>query len=406
MLGGILSVDQGPLFEDTITHIEYHTHSPYASTRYGNNDEIRIPIQQQDIFTLPSESFLYIEGKWNKNTGVTADINVNLVNNGLAFLFEEIRYELAGVEVDRTKNVGITSTIKTYLSINGHDSKVMRNVGWVAPESNILENKDEFNFCIPLRMLLGFAEDYKRIIMNTKQELILLRSSTNINAMITTQNEANGTLELTKVCWKMPYVHVSNKYRLTLLRLLKDDHPLILPFRTWEIFEYPELVKTNRHIWTVKTSSNLEKPRFVILAFQTARKNNLQKHFDEFDHCGITNAKLFLNEKYYPYDNLNVDINKKRFAVLYDMYARFQKSYYNRYDTYPLLSPEEWKSKAPLIVFDCSKQDDALKSSSVDVRLEFESTTNFPEQTTAYCIILHDSLIEYTPLTNTVRRLT
>lgn len=406
MSTGILSVDQGPLFEDSITHVEFHTHSPYASTRYGNNDEIRIPIQQQDILTLPSESFLYIEGKWNKTAGVTTDLNVKLVNNGLAFLFDEIRYELAGVEVDRTKNLGTTTTIKTFLSYNAHDMKAMQNVGWVAPVSRTLDNKNEFNFCLPLRMLLGFAEDYTRIIMNTKQELILLRSSTDVNAMISDQTEANGSLELTKVYWKMPYVHVSNTYRLTLLRLLKDDHPLTLPFRSWELHEYPALPTTNRQTWTVKTSSQLEKPRFVILAFQTARKNNLKQHDGEFDHCAITNAKLFLNEKYYPYDNLNVDISKERFALLYDMYSRFQKSYYHRNDAYPLLSPQDWKSKAPLIVFDCSKQDDTLKSSAVDVRLEFESATPFPAQTTAFCLILHDSLVEYTPLTNTVRRLT
>ena len=43
------------------THLDVYKRQPYASTRYGNNDEIRIPIQQQDIFTLPAESFLYIE---------------------------------------------------------------------------------------------------------------------------------------------------------------------------------------------------------------------------------------------------------------------------------------------------------------------------------------------------------
>lgn len=64
-----------------------------------------------------------------------------------------------------------------------------------------------------------------------------------------------------------------------------------------------------------------------MLAFQSARRNNIQKHFDEIDHCLITNAKFFLNEKYYPSDNINVEINKKRFPVLYNMYTRFQKSY-------------------------------------------------------------------------------
>lgn len=34
---------------------------------------------------------------------------------------------------------------------------------------------------------------------------------------------------------------------------------------------------------------------------------NVSKHTGKFDHCEVTNARLFLNEKYYPYDNLNLD---------------------------------------------------------------------------------------------------
>lgn len=134
---------------------------------------------------------------------------------------------------------------------------MLHNAGWVAPKINTLNNNYKFNFCLPLRMLIGFAEDYKRTMMNTKQELILLRSFTDVNGIYSSQGEANGTLELTKVCWKMLYVHVSNTHRLTLLQLLKDDTPLNLPFKTWESYEFPLLPSTTRQTWTVKTSSQL-----------------------------------------------------------------------------------------------------------------------------------------------------
>ena len=212
----ILAIDRGAAFDESIVQYEYHTHAPYASSRYDNNDEIRIPIQQQDVFTLPAESFLHIEGKLIKDAAA-ATLNVKLVNNAIAFLFEEIRYELAGVEVDRTKNVGITSTVKTLLSANEHEKKHLFNAGWVAPDNNTLtinQTLGEFNFWLHLKMLLGLAEDYTRIIMNVKQELILLRTSTNVNAMMTTAGAANGKLELTGIQWKMPYVRVTNAYRL------------------------------------------------------------------------------------------------------------------------------------------------------------------------------------------------
>ena len=59
----IFDVANTPTFNNRITKIELHTYNPYANTTFDNNDEIRIPIQQQDLYTLPSESFLYIDGR-------------------------------------------------------------------------------------------------------------------------------------------------------------------------------------------------------------------------------------------------------------------------------------------------------------------------------------------------------
>ena len=176
-----------------------------------------------------------------------------------------------------------------------------------------------------------------------------------------------------------------------------------ISFRSWELHEYPSLPTTSRQTWTIKTSLQLEKLRFVILTFQSRRKNDVKKHADELDHCCVTNARLFLNDKYYPYDNLNLDIANGRYGLLYDMYSRFQKLYYHRTQSNVLLSPDEFRDKAPLFVFDCSRQYESLKSSPVDVRLEFESSENFPAETTAFCMILHDSLNVYTCLLYTSR---
>ena len=43
-----------------------------------------------------------------------------------------------------------------------------------------------------------------------------------------------------------------------------------------------------------------------------------------FDHCKLTNVKLYLNFEFYPYDDLNFD----KIAVLYNMYVHFRTFYY------------------------------------------------------------------------------
>lgn len=61
----------------------------------------------------------------------------------------------------------------------------------------------------------------------------------------------------------------------------------------------------------------------MIIGVPTKKRNNIVEDTAEFNHCKLMNCKLFLNSQYFPYDNLNVSFSKKRFNVLYNMYARF-----------------------------------------------------------------------------------
>ena len=154
----------------------------------------------------------------------------------------------------------------------------------------------------------------------------------------------------------------------------------------------------------MKTSNQLEKPRFIILGFQTNRKNQLNQNASLFDHCNLSDIKLFLNSQYYPYGNLNLDINRNQFAIIYDMFANFQQAYYGK-NSEPLLTKTNFINNIPLFVIDCSKQNDSLKNAPVDVRLEFESRDIFPDNTSAYCLILHDRIVEYNAVSGDVRKL-
>ena len=153
----------------------------------------------------------------------------------------------------------------------------------------------------------------------------------------------------------------------------------------------------------VKTSNQLEKPRFVILAFQTNRKGQRAENASRFDHCNISNLKLFLNSQYYPYGNLNLDVTRNQYAIHYDMYANFQ-SYYGK-DSEPILKKINFLTHAPFIVIDCSKQNESRKSAPVDVRLEFEARDNFSALTSVYCLILHDRIVQYNPVSGDVKKL-
>lgn len=399
----ILNIQTPIAFDESIIHCEIHAHQPYASSTFNNSDEIRITVQHQDLSLLPSKSSIHICGKLVKGDG-TAVATTSLANNAICHLFEEARYELNGIEIDRNKNVGITSLMKGYVSLNPGKSSLLENAGWLDIEENkSLTHAGYFDVCIPLSSIFGFAEDYHKIVVNAKHELILSRSKSDDNAVIQTVAEAFKIL-IHKVEWLIPYVTISDQRKIRLLNLIAKDPPIPMSFRTWELYEYPLLPTTTKHVWTVKTSSQLEKPRYVLLGFQTSRKNKPLRNVNHFDHCDISDVKLYLNSQCYPYGNLNLNIAQNQYALLYEMYTNFQSSYYSK-DAEPLLNKIHFKNYAPLIVIDCSKQNESLKSGPVDIRLEFEAKNNFPAETSAYCLIIHDRIVEYNPISGGVKKL-
>lgn len=400
----MLQITDLPHYDHSIESYEIHSYNPYNNS-FKDNDEIRIPIHQQDAYVLPSASAIYIDGRVTVSgadaAGKISKKDVNFINNAILFLFQDVRYELNGIEIDRTKNAGITTTIKSYISMNEGENRAAEVWGWKVDGIN----KSNGNFCIvlPLNKVLGFAEDYNKIIINCRHELILQRSSSAVNC-VTTEKANNIHIDIEKVQWRVPHIKVSDRSRLLLLKHLEKDRPIQIAFRNWDLYEYPLLPKTTKHSWSIKTASQLEKPRFVIFGLQSNRKDVSLKSSSVFDHCNVTNVKLFLNSQYFPYESLNLKFDQGKYSILYEMYTNFRQSYYGS-SLDPLLDLLSFKEKAPLFVIDCSRQNDSIKSGPVDVRLEIECSEDLPENTTGYCLIINDRLFEYKPLSSIVRKI-
>ena len=401
-MASILNIKTPIKFDNSISKIEFHSYNPFL-TSYDTSDEIRIAVQHQDLYLLPSESFLLIEGSL---TEIVSPNTASLSNNAMSFLFDEIRYELNGIEIDRTRHTGITSALKNYVSLTPSESTMSYKAAWYPPESGqIAPNNGNFNFCVPLKLLLGFAEDYKKIMINAKHELVLIRSRTNANAMVTSSETSVPKLKISKIQWHMPHVTVADEEKLRLLKIVGSGQPIKMNFRSWDMYEYPILPTTNHHTWTIKTSNQLEKPRYIIVAFQTDRKNLYGKDSSQFDHCELTDIKAFLNSEKYPYNDMNIKYSHDQYTLLYDMYTRFQQSYYGNTNQ-PLLTWRAFKNNAPIVVIDCSRQNESVKAGPVDVKLEMKFSSNLNSKTTGYCLLLHDRIVEYNPLTSEVKKFT
>ncbi|XP_055856072.1 uncharacterized protein LOC129919242 [Episyrphus balteatus] len=67
---------------------------------------IYLPVNVKRITSLCLKKFLYVEGTISKADGKEI-LTTKLVNNAMAFLFDEIRYELNGKEIDCNRNVNL-----------------------------------------------------------------------------------------------------------------------------------------------------------------------------------------------------------------------------------------------------------------------------------------------------------
>lgn len=402
-----LNVKEKILVDESIMSWEMLSFDPFNPTKVGSNDEIRISIQQTGKYPLPSKSELYLELKVAKEDGSPLK-NTYLINNAPAFLFKELRYILNGVTIDSVRDIGVTSTLKGYMSYNENESVKLQNGGWY-PKSDtnqkiMTDENGNVSLCIPLKMYCGFFEDYNKIILNSQQELILIRSNDDTNAIINIEGDETAKITINKICWRVPHLTVGISQELALTKMIDKNEDILLSFRSWELVEYPELLETNRHNWPVKTSTKIETPRHVLISFQTDRRNNKKKDMSKFDHCNLKNINVYLNSERYPYGDLQLDIKNNKFATLYQMFSEFREIYYNSPEE-PIFSPKEFKTNAPLVYINCSHQKDLLQTGPVSLRIEFETEEKVPSKTSAYCLIIHDKLFTYNPLTKIVKQL-
>ena len=156
---------------------------------------------------------------------------------------------------------------------------------------------------------------------------------------------------------------------MEIFKTINIRRPLNIAFRSCDAYYYPSLPQSTAVLWNVKLASENKRPQSLLLAF----RNNKNK----FVHCDLTDIKVHLNFDVYPYDDLNLKFDRNRFAAWFDIYSKFQQSFYLR-DSQPLLTRERFKTTAPIILIDLSHQNEATKTGPIDTRKEIKIVTNIP----------------------------
>lgn len=411
----IFDIKESLRYDESIEKYEYHEYTPVTGTNLNHTGEIRIVIETQDLFTHPSESYLIIEGQLTKTDGTayTDEESIALCNNGLMYLFQDIKYDLSGQEIEKINYPGHATTMLGILKYPGDFSTTHGlNMLWCKDENDQVDGnpgfttrfytlikrpdpKGTFSFKIPLKHIFGFAEDYSKVIYGFRQQLTLNRQ-TDDYAIMRLSTVAAGKVRLDKISWFMPHVLPADQSKLQLYKIIENKTKLDVGFRMHQC-DTISVPQTRSFDWRLAVKSSPEKPRYIIIAFQTENKSNQVKNPAIFDNLNLRNIHVNLNSRRYPEVDYNISFPKQQFARVYSESAGFRSKFYGMDEllSNPNISPSEFKNVYPIFLIDVSKQSERLKHSITDITIKAEFGENVPPRTNAYAIVISDKILSF-----------
>ena len=414
MHSDILNFTEAPVTDEGIEKYEWHKYEPSGGTKLNNTGEIYIHITQQDQYCHPAESYLLFEGRLTKQNGdAYADADVaTLTHNGIMHLFGTIQYNIADKTIESVNHPGQATTMLGMLKYPNDfqlaqglnqlwykdttaTANLDDNLGFKVRHSYIIakpEDKGKFSFVVPLKHIFGLCDDYDKVIYGVKHTLKLTRKA-DLDANYRAHAAAAGKVTLETIAWYMPHVMPSDMQRLELMKTIESKCVVPIAFRARQC-ETKTVTKTKKFSFELGSMNSPEKPRYILVGFQTKKDGDQEKNPSIFDHCKISKIYVKLNTEVYPAEEYNLSFPNEKFSRAYRDTASFGEKFYgmNELITQSNITPSDFKELYPIFVFDVSKQSEKLKSSVVDVKVEAEFNANVPEGTDAYAVIIYDKV--------------
>ena len=414
----MLKIDETFAKDESIEEYEYHEYEPITGANLNNPGEIRISVETQDIFYHPSESYLIFEGRLTKADGTAYgnDDVVTITNNGMMHLFSNIKYHLSGQEIESLFYPGQATTMLGLLKYPDDFQKSQglnqlwykdaavgagadnSNNGFVAIHHYLIKSPDPkgtFSFRIPLKHIFGFAEDYDKVVYGFRHVLTLVRKSDD-DAIFRLAAAGAGKITLSKVSWYIPHVRPADGPKLRLYEMIEKKVKLDVGFRMRQC-ESISVPQSTNFSWRMTVKSSPEKPRYIIVAFQTEKDGNQEKNPSIFDHVKVKNMYATLNSTRYPVVDYDLSFAKQQFSRAYGDAASFRAKYYNMDElvSNPNITPSDYKDLFPLFVFNVSKQSEKLKYSITDIQIKAQLNANVPAGTEAFALVISDRILSF-----------
>src|SRR5688572_3412074 len=278
------------------------------------------------------------------------------------------------------------------------------NTGFAVRQAYLIRKpttKGTFSFIVPLSHIFGFCEDYDKIVYGLKHTLTLVRKSDDDaifgapGADAAATAAAAGKVDVAKISWFMPHVTPSDMERMQLYKTIESKAMVPVAYRARQC-DTITVPQSTTFSWRLSVKTAPEKPRWVVVGFQTNRDGDQERNPAIFDHCNLKNMYVMLNQEKYPAIDYDLSFPNQKFSRAYRDAATISEKFYgmDQLITQSNIRQDEYKDLYPLMVFDVSKQSEKLKSSVVDIQIKAIFNAAVAARTQAYAIIISDKLLK------------
>jgi hypothetical protein len=240
MLSNVFDVTDPIVIDKGIQRHEYHAYVPEPGTNLNTIGEIRMHVTSKDTVVHLAGSYLLVEGRLKKadGTAYAADDKVTFVNNGIMFLLDSIKRQLLEKTIEEVNHPGQTTTMlglfrypRGFTKAQGLnqlrckdtlDELTAENQGYGTRQSYIINKpavRGSFSVAIPLSHILGFEDDYDKVVYGFKHSFILKRASDN-DAVMRDVGVAAGKVALSRIQWMVPRILPSDSERLPFFKII------------------------------------------------------------------------------------------------------------------------------------------------------------------------------------------
>ncbi|XP_065650458.1 uncharacterized protein LOC136078604 [Hydra vulgaris] len=413
----ILNITETPIVDESIEKYYHRDYDPASRPNLNNTGNIIINIKQSDLYSVPSDAYLLFEGRLLKTDNkayANADA-VALTNNGIMYLFSQIAYQLSNQDIEVVFNPGQATTMLGMLKyLNDYqlaqglnqlwykDSAttpvIAENTGFAARQGYLIQKptaKGTFSFCVPLKHIFGFCDDYDKVIYGFKHTIILTRKSDD-DAIFRGATVAAGKVDLQRVTLFMPHVQPALAQQNELLSIIASKATIPVAFRTRQCdsLEIPQTLSTT---WKLSVKTSSERPKYIIVGFQTNKNGDQTTNPAIFDHCDLKSIYVMLSSDKYPVTDYSLSFPNQQFLRAYRDAAVFSEKYYgmNELITQSNIQPLDYKDLYPIFVIDVSNQPERYKSSVIDIQIKMNFNTAVPQYTLGYAVVISDKLVNF-----------